>query len=111
MINLECGQPIGMFLGKTCKNCHICDQLDFTQYVLTLLGTLLHNIKFFYFSLSFYQVCFSPLQMRFFKNKTVFIGVELSLLTRVNFSKNKPQSNDDFGRKIQLVENFFLFLF
>ena len=107
----ECGHPIGMFLDKTCKNCYICDQLDFPQYVLTFLGTLLHNIKFFYFSLSFYQTCFSTRQMRFFKIKIVLIGVKLSLLTSVNFSKNEPQSNNDFGRKMQLVQDFFLFPF
>ena len=99
-----------MFLGKTCKKGNISDQNDFPHYVLTFLGTLLHNIKFFYFSLSFYQFCFSTRQMRFLK-KIVFIGVEQSLLTSVNFSKNEPQSIDDFGRKIQLVEEFFLSLF
>ena len=38
------------------------------------------------------------------------MGVELSILTSLNISKNKTQSNVDFGGRIELVEDFFKFL-
>ena len=38
------------------------------------------------------------------------MGVEKSIFTSLNISKNKTQSNVDFGCRIELVEDFFKFL-
>ena len=38
------------------------------------------------------------------------MGVEISRFTSLSISKNKTQSNVDFGCRIELVEDFFKFL-
>ena len=39
------------------------------------------------------------------------MGVEISIFTSLNISKNKPQSNAGFSGRIELVEDFFKFEF
>ena len=48
--------------------------------------------------------------MGFFTQSIVFMGVEISMFTSLNFSKNKTQSKIDFSGRSELVEDFFKFL-
>ena len=57
--------PLGFF-EQSSKSCNVSNQLELPLCVLTLLGTLLSNINFFYFSMACYQVWFSTKQMGFY---------------------------------------------
>ena len=89
---------IEMF-AQSSKSSNFGKQLESPLCVLTFLGTLFHNIKFFWFPLESYEV--STQQLGFFKQNFVFMGVETSIFTSLNISKNKFQNNFDFTIKFE----------
>ena len=70
-------QCLGILLGcfwQSSKNGNVSNQLESPFCVLTFLGTLLHNIIFFHFSLDCYQIRLRTEQMGFFETKYRFHG-------------------------------------
>ena len=73
--------------------------------------TLLHNIKFFYFHLNCFQVCFNNHQIGFYKQRIVSMGLEKPINRSLKIFIHKTQGNVDFSGRLELVEDFSNLLF
>ena len=100
----KAGQPLKIFMSKVAEIVTLVSILSFE-----VLGYIVPQYLIFLLPLNCYQVCFSPKQLGFSKQRIVFMGVEVSIFTSLNISKNK-RNNVDFCSKIQLVEDFFKLL-
>ena len=100
-----------MFLSEVAKFVALVINLNL-HFMFVLLGylALQYQIKFSPFPLDCYQVCFSKQQMGFSRQSTVFMDVEILMLTTLKISKNKPESKVDFSSIIDLVEDFIMLL-